>query len=179
TIKYSKPVTTMRMFLDGLDRASTPVPLDRRCLAALGPRMLDLCAERTRGALPYFVSADHTRFARERIGPDALLATEVACVLEADADRARATAREYAASFLNLRNYAGNLKRFGFTDVDVVDGGSDRLIDAVIPHGTADEIAAAVREHLAAGADHVCLQPVGVDGIPRQEWAALASALLR
>jgi probable F420-dependent oxidoreductase len=178
TAEYARPLTTMRTFLDGLDAADTPVPRDQRCLAALGPRMLDLCAQRTRGALPYFVPVDHTRFARAQMGPDPLLATELACVLDADADRARATAREYATLYLGLRNYAGNLKRFGFTDEDCANGGSDRLIDAVIPHGSVDQIAGVVHEHLAAGANHVCLQPIGVDGIPRQEWAALASALI-
>lgn len=178
TAVYEKPLTKMRNFLDGLDTADPPVPRDHRCLAALGPRMLDLCAQRTLGALPYFVPVQHTRFARQRIGGSALLATELACVLDTDADRARAAARSYASTYLGLSNYTGNLKRFGFTDQDIADGGSDRLIDAVVPHGTAEEIADLVAEHLAAGADHVCLQPVGVSGIPRREWTALASALL-
>ncbi len=175
---YEKPLTTMRNFLDGLDRAQPPVPRDERCLAALGAKMLDLSAQRTLGALSYFVSAEHTRFARRQMGEDALLATELACVLDSDLARARAAARNYAALYLGLRNYTGNLKRFGFTDHDLADGGSDRLIDAVVPHGTAEEIAEVVAEHLAAGADHVCLQPVGVKGIPRAQWSALARALI-
>lgn len=175
---YEKPLTTMRNFLDGLDRAQPPVPRDERCLAALGAKMLDLSAQRTLGALSSFVSAGHTRFARRQMGEDALLATELACVLDSDLARARAAARSYAALYLGLRNYAGNLKRFGFTDHDLADGGSDRLIDAVVPHGTAEEIAEVVAEHLAAGADHVCLQPVGVKGIPRAQWSALARALI-
>jgi probable F420-dependent oxidoreductase len=140
--------------------------------------MLDLSAERSLGALTYFVPVEHTRFARERIGNSALLATELACVLETDAERARAKARRYAQLYLGLRNYVSNLLKFGFTNEDVADGGSDTLIDAIVPHGTANEIAAVVRAHLAAGADHVCLQPVGVSGIPREEWTALASALI-
>ncbi len=178
TAVYEKPLTTMRNFLDGLDRAQPPVPREERCLAALGPKMLDLSAERALGALSYFVPAEHTRFARHRMGEAALLATELACVLDRDAERARATARNYARLYLGLRNYTGNLKRFGFTDRDTADGGSDRLIDAIVPHGGAEQIAEAVAEHLAAGADHVCLQPVGVSGVPREEWSALASALI-
>ena len=147
----------MRGFLDGLDAAPTPVPRDRRCLAALGPRMLALSAERSLGALTYFVPVEHTRFAREQMGSAALVATELACVIDDDAERARATAREYAQTYLALRNYTSNLRRFGFSEADIENGGSDRLIDAVIPHGTAAEIAAVVRAHLDAGADHVCL----------------------
>jgi probable F420-dependent oxidoreductase len=175
---YSKPLSTMREFLDGLDAADTPVPRDERCLADLGPKMLDLSAERSLGALSYFVPVEHTRFARGRMGDSALLATELACVLDTDVERARAKARPYAQRYLGLRNYASNLLRFGSTNEDLADGGSDRLIDAIVPHGGAEEIAAVVRQHLDAGADHVCLQPVGVSGIPREEWSALASALI-
>ena len=177
TAEYAKPLTTMRRFLDGLDEAAVPIPPEGRCLAALGPKMLELCAERTRGALPYFVPVEHTRFARERLGPGPLLATEVACVVDTEPDRARATARKYAATYLGLRNYTDNLRRFGFTDEDLRDGGSDRLIDAVVPQGSAKEIATVVAAHLDAGADHVCLQPVGVQGLPQVEWTALAAAV--
>ena len=176
---YSHPLTTMRRFFDGLDGAAAPVPRDERCVAALGPKMLDLCAERSRGTLTYFTPVEHTRFARERVGEHALVATELACVLDTDVDRARATAREYAELYLGLRNYTSNLLRFGFTEQDIAGGGSDRLIDAIIPHGTAEEIAAAAREQLDAGADHVCLQTVGISGIPREQWTALAAALIR
>ena len=179
TGEYSAPLSTMRDFFDGLDGAAMPVPRDERCAAALGPRMLDLSAQRSLGTLTYFVPVEHTRFARERIGEHALIATELACVVETDADRARAKARNYASLYLGLSNYTSNLRRFGFTDEDIAQGGSDRLIDAIIPHGTGDEIAAVARQHLNAGANHVCLQPVGVDGVPREEWTALASALIR
>jgi probable F420-dependent oxidoreductase len=179
TSDYSRPLATMRAFLDGLDGAATPVPREGRCLAALGSKMLDLCAQRSLGTLTYFTPIEHTRFARGRIGEHALVATELACVVDTDADRARATARSYAELYLGLRNYTSNLRRFGFTDEDIADGGSDALIDAIIPHGTADQIAAVARAHLDAGADHVCLQPVGVSGIPHEEWTALASALIR
>jgi probable F420-dependent oxidoreductase len=177
TSDYSRPLSAMREFLDGLDSAETPVPREERCLAALGPKMLDLSAQRSLGAHTYFVPVEHTRFARERVGETALVAPELACVVDPDTDRARARARTYAAMYLRLRNYTSNLLRFGFTYADIADGGSDRLIDTIIPHGTADEIAAAARRHLDAGASHVCLQPVGISGIPREEWTALASAL--
>ncbi|HEY3727277.1 MAG TPA: LLM class F420-dependent oxidoreductase [Solirubrobacteraceae bacterium] len=174
---YSRPLASMRAFLDGLDGSDPPVPQDHRCLAALGPRMLDLSAERSLGAHSYFVPIQHTLSARQRLGPGRLLAPELACVVDTDTERARAKARQYAKLYLGLRNYTGNLRNFGFTDQDIGDGGSDKLIDAIVPHGTADQIAAVVREHLSAGADHVCLQPVGTRGIPVAEWTALAEAL--
>jgi probable F420-dependent oxidoreductase len=173
---YSRPLSAMRSFLDGLDQAAVPLPPDRRCLAALGPKMLDLAAGRSRGAHTYFVPVQHTRAARERLG-DGLLATELACVVDADPNSARAKARRYAELYLGLSNYTSNLLKYGFTEQDIADGGSDRLIDAIIPHGTPEQITAAAQAHLDAGADHVCLQPVGVSGTPRAEWSALASAL--
>lgn len=176
TSQYTKPLTAMREFLDGLDAAAVPVPRERRCLAALRPKMLELSAQRALGAHPYFVPVEHTRAARARLGSAPLLAPELACVLDDDPGSARAKARDYARMYLALRNYVGNLLHFGFTE-DVADGGSDRLLDAVVPQGTADAIAAAAREHLSAGANHVCLQTVGVSGVPRAEWTALASAL--
>jgi probable F420-dependent oxidoreductase len=177
TSDYTRPLSTMKSFLDGVDHAEAPIPTDRRCLAALGPKMLDLCRERSRGAHTYFVPVAHTRAARERLGDDRLIATELACVVDPDAESARAKARGYAKMYLGLSNYTSNLLQFGFTEQDIADGGSDRLIDAIVPHGTAGQIASVVSEHLAAGADHVCLQPVGTQGIPRAEWTALAEAL--
>jgi probable F420-dependent oxidoreductase len=178
TRQYRKPLTAMREFFDGLDAAQPPVPRDGRIAAALGPKMLDLAAERSLGTHPYFTPVEHTRFARERIGPDALVVPELAVVVEPDPETARALAREYAASYLERSNYTRNLLAFGFTEADVADGGSDRLIDAVIPHGTPEAIAAAVQEHLDAGADHVCLQPLGHGGAPVEDYRALADALL-
>ncbi len=177
TSHYSKPLAAMQAFLDGVDAAAAPVPRTRRCLAALGPKMLELSAERSLGAHTYFVPVDHTRAARKRLGETAILAPELACVLDSDVESARAKARTYAALYLGLRNYANNLLNHGFDHLDIADDGSDRLIDAIIRHGGADEIAAAARQHIDAGADHVCLQTVGVAGIPRAEWRALASAL--
>ena len=178
TSEYRRPLTTMRKFLDGLDASPDPPPVDGRCLAALGPNMLDLAGERAAGTHTYFVPVEHTRFARERLGPGELVAPELACVVDTDADRARTVARGYAKMYLGLRNYTQNLLKFGFTEADISDGGSDRLIDAVIPHGTAEQIAEVVRAHLDAGADHVCVQPLGELGIPRESWTALAKVLV-
>jgi probable F420-dependent oxidoreductase len=179
TSDYRRPLTAMRAFLDGLDAAPAPVPRAERCLAALSPRMLDLAAERTAGTHTYFVPVAHTRSVRQRLGPGPLIAAEVACVVETDAARAREVARRYAATYLGLRNYRRAALAAGFGEEDLAGGGSDRLIDAVVPHGDAGRIAEAVRAHLDAGADHVCLQPLGEEGIPRASWTALAGALLR
>ncbi|MBV9819285.1 MAG: TIGR03620 family F420-dependent LLM class oxidoreductase [Solirubrobacterales bacterium] len=176
TSDYARPLTAMRRYLDGLDGAPRPVPADRRCLAALGPKMLDLSAERSLGTHPYFTPPEHTRFARQRVGA-ALVAPELACVLDTDATRARETAREYARRYLGLSNYTSNLLRFGFDESDLQHGGSDRLIDAVVPQGSAERLAAAVGAHLDAGADHVCVQTVGVRGVPAGEWSELAAVL--
>ena len=122
----------MREYFDALD-----VPREELIAAALGPKMLDLAAERSLGTHPYFTPPEHTRFARERVGPDAVVAPELAVVVDTNADRARKVARSYAKTYLRLRNYTSNLIKFGFTEADIADGGSDRLIDTVIPHGDA------------------------------------------
>jgi len=176
TSDYAHPLGSMRDFLDRLDAASTPIPADRRCLAALAPKMLALAVQRSLGTHTYFVPVEHTRYVRERFGAGPLIATELACVLDTDTDRARETARRYAKLYLGLGNYTSNLLRHGFDEADIADGGSDRLIDAVVPHGTAEEIADVARAHLDAGADHVCLQPVVVSGVPREQWGALSAA---
>jgi probable F420-dependent oxidoreductase len=178
TSEYRRPLRTMRAFLDGLDASSTPPPADERCLAALGPKMLDLAGERTAGTHPYFTTVEHTRFARERLGSGKLVAPELACVVETDPVRAKAVARDYAKLYLGLSNYTKTLLDFGFTERDLADGGSDRLIDAVIPQGAAEQIAEVARAHLEAGADHVCLQPLGEQGIPQNSWTTLANALI-
>jgi probable F420-dependent oxidoreductase len=178
TSDYRRPLTSMRAFLDGLDASPTPPPAAERCLAALGPKMLDLAGERSAGTHSYFVPVEHTRFARGRLGPGKLVAPELACVVESDPVRSRAVAREYAQLYLSLRNYTNNLLDFGFTERDIADGGSDRLIDAIVPQGSAGQIAEVVHAHLEAGADHVCVQPLGEPGIPRASWMALAAALL-
>ena len=175
---YAKPLAKMRDFFDGLDAAERPVPRDERVAAALGPKMLELAARRSLGTHPYFTTPEHTRFARERVGPTALVAPELAVVVETDAEVGRREARAYAAGYLTRRNYTNNLLRFGFTEHDFADGGSDRLIDAVVPHGSAERIAEAVHAHVEAGADHVCLQPLGHGAAPLDDYRALARALL-
>ena len=177
TSHYRKPLTAMREFLDGVDAAPEPIPSDRRSLAALGPKMLDLSAERTLGALPYFVPVEHTADARRRLGVGPFLAPEIAVAVEAAHERGRSLAREYAASYLGLTNYTSNLLRYGFTEDDLRDGGSDRLIDAVVPHGSPEHLAAVVRAHFDAGADHVAIQAIGESGVPRRGWTELAQLL--
>ena len=178
TSEYTKPLTTMRRFFDGLDAAPEPVPRHERIAAALGPRMLELAAARSLGTHPYFVPAAHAEIAREAVGPDRHVATEVAVVVETDPETARRKAREYAARYLASSNYTNNLERLGYTEADFADGGSDRLIDDVVPHGSAAALADAVRAHLDAGADHVCVQPVGHGPDPADDYRALAAALL-
>jgi probable F420-dependent oxidoreductase len=177
TSDYKRPLSAMRAFLDGLDGADPPLPREERVLAALRPKMLELSSERALGAHPYFVPVEHTRAARAVLGEDAILAPELACVVGSDSRRGWEAARQFAATYLRLSNYTGNLLQFGFTEQDLADGGSDRLIDAIVPHGSAEEIVAVAHAHLEAGANHVCLQAVGVEGIPREEWSALAAAL--
>jgi probable F420-dependent oxidoreductase len=174
TSDYTRPLTTMRAFFDGLG----DVPADERIAAALGPKMLQLAAERSLGAHTYFVPPEHTRRARELLGPDPVFAPVVAVVVERDSETARAIAREYAAGYLARRNYTANLKRLGYGDDDLADGGSDRLIDTVIPHGSAADIAVAINAHFEAGANHVCLQPLGHGPHPADDYRALAAELI-
>lgn len=177
TSDYTRPLATMRRFYDGLDAASQPVPRDRRCQAALGDKMLQMSAERGLGAHSYFIPVEHTRHARSVLGSGPLLAAELACALDTDPVSGAAAARRYAALYLGLSNYTNNLRRFGYTNEEIADGGSDRLIGDVVPHGSAGQIASVVRAHWAAGADHVCVQPVGNRGVPEREWTELAREL--
>ena len=180
---YGRPVPTMRAYLDEMDRAQFQgVPPDQepqRVLAALGPAMLRLAARRSSGAHPYFVPVEHTARARELLGPDAFLAVEQAFVLERDPDRARRIARRHTAGYLQAANYADNLRRLGYGDDDLAGGGSDRLVDDVVVWGPMDNLARRVQEHLAAGADHVCLQALTADPgtLPWREWRAAAALL--
>jgi probable F420-dependent oxidoreductase len=176
---YRKPYSKMVEYLDALDAAG--LAPERRILAALGPRMLELSRDRSAGAHPYFTTAEHTAEARATIGPDRLLAPEVAVVLEADAEAARATARQYTAGYLTLPNYTNNLRRFGWTDDDFADGGSDRLVDAVIPWGTAEQVAAGLEKHYRAGADEVAIQVLNggdASSFPAEAFRALAAILI-
>lgn len=179
---YDKPYSTMVAYLDAMDRgmyfAVAPSSPPNRVLAALGPKMLRLAAERGLGAHPYFVPVEHTAVAREAMGAGPLLAPEQAVVFETDADKAREIARRHMATYLRLPNYTNNLRRLGWTDDDIV-GASDRLVDAIVAWGTLDDIAARVRAHLAAGADHVSVQVLPADpaGLPMAEWRELATVL--
>lgn len=181
TPQYARPYSAMVAYLDALDAAPVPVPASRRVLAALGPKMLRLAAERSLGAHPYLVTVEHTAQAREGLGPDALLAPELMVVLDTDLDRARTTARTTLARYLALPNYTGNLLRLGFTEDDFAGGGSERLLDALFALGDVESAVARVDAYRGAGADHVALQVLtaedGQNGLPRAEWRALASAL--
>jgi probable F420-dependent oxidoreductase len=181
---YTKPYSKMVEYLDGMDAgfftASPPTTPTHRALAALGPKMLKLAAERTDGAHPYFIPVEHTAFAREQMGPAAKLYPEQAVVLETDAGRAREIARGHMSTYLTLPNYTNNLKRFGWTDADLADGGTDALVDAIVAWGDEAAIAERVAAHHAAGADHVCIQvlPAEPTKAPLDEWRRLAPALL-
>jgi probable F420-dependent oxidoreductase len=176
---YRRPLSAMRSYLDALDAAPDAVPADERLLAALGPRMLALAAERACGAHPYLVDPGHTLTARAALGPGPLLAPELKVVLDDDPARARAVARAHLASYLELPNYTSNLRRVGYTDDDLADGGSDRLVDGVVAHGDVAAIVRRAREHVDAGADHICIQVLTADRreVPAEAWRALAPAL--
>jgi len=159
TQEYRKPYDVLTEYLDALDEAK--VPTSRRVLAALGPKVLKLAAERSAGAHPYLTTPEHTGTARELIGPTVFLAPEHKVVLSTDPDEARRIGRERVEFYLDLRNYVSNWKRLGFTEKDVAKPGSDRLIDAVVAYGTPDDIARRLNQHLEAGADHVAIQVLG------------------
>ncbi|MEU7764872.1 LLM class F420-dependent oxidoreductase [Nocardia sp. NPDC049190] len=161
TGEYRKPYDALVEYLDELDAAG--VPTQRRAVAALGPRVLKLAAERSAGALPYYVPSAHTAQARATIGPNALLATENKVVLTDDTSEAHSIADGTVGFYLGLTNYVSNLRRFGFTDADLSMPPSDRLFDAVVAHGTPEQVVARLTEHLDAGADHVGLQVLGDD----------------
>jgi probable F420-dependent oxidoreductase len=174
TQEYQRPYAKLVSYLDELD--DLKVPADGRVLAALGPRVLLLAAERTAGAHPYLVTPEHTRWARQILGEGPLLAPDQKVVLETDPERARAIARPRVEHpYLGLTNYLSNLRRLGFTDADFADGGSDALVDALVVHGDADTLARGVTAHLDAGADHVAVQALGPDPLPALR--ALAGSL--
>jgi len=181
---YGRPVESMRAYLDAMAAApygapepDPPVPL---VLAALGPRMLELAAERADGAHPYFVPVEHTLFARQRLGPEPFLVVEQTAVLATDPSEGRRVGRAFAKNYLALPNYANNLRRLGWDDADLANGGSDRLIDAVIAWGGVDAVADRVRAHLSAGADQVCVQlRIDQSSSPALDgYAELGAALL-
>ncbi|KAB2591105.1 LLM class F420-dependent oxidoreductase [Streptomyces arboris] len=178
--QYAKPYSAMVAYLDALDAATPSVEPGERVLAALGPKMLKLAADRSLGAHPYLVTTEHTAEAREALGPDALLAPELTVVLDTDPDRARTTARNMLEMYLQLPNYTANLLRLGFAGSDFEGGGSVRLLDALFALGDAEHVKSRTREYLDAGADHVALQVLtaeeGGAGLPRAQWRELAEA---
>lgn len=181
---YGRPVATMRAYLEAMDTAGHegPAPAEPlpRVLAALRPAMLALAATHADGAHPYLVPVEHTRRARAILGPDKLLATELFVLLESDPVEAHAAGREALAWYLTLPNYADNLRWLGFGDDDLAGGGSDRLVDSLVAWGDEERIRERVLEHLEAGADHVCVQPIGrgADELGLDQLRALAPALL-
>jgi probable F420-dependent oxidoreductase len=161
---YEKPVPTMRRYLDGLYENPSNTTEWPVLIAALGPLMLKLAAERAAGAVPYNVTPEHTHEARAALGPDKLLVVEQKVCLETDPVAARALARRELHRYMTLTNYRNNWLRIGFTEADLADGGSDRFIDAMVLWGEAATISHGLRAHLEAGADQVCVQPVHADG---------------
>jgi probable F420-dependent oxidoreductase len=176
TKDYAKPYDTLVSYIDVL--IADGVPGRSMVLAALGPRMLRLAAERTAGAHPYLVPTSYTRQARQILGPEPLLAVEHKAVIEPDPGAARAIARPRVRPYLGLVNYTSNLRRLGWTDADLADPGSDALIDALVAHGARGRVAAQLTEHLTAGADHVCVQLLAEpDADPLDGYRHLAAAL--
>ena len=177
--RYAKPYSKMVEYLDALDAASPPYPAEARILAALRPRMLGLARDRAAGAHPYFVPVEHVAHAREALGPDAVIAAELAVVRDADPSTARQTARRHTGTYVTLANYTNNLRDLGFGDDDFVAAGRDRLVDALVAWGDDDAIAARVAGMREAGADHVCIQVIRPDDeLPLADWRALAPALV-
>jgi probable F420-dependent oxidoreductase len=175
--RYRKPLAATASFLDGLDAAPRPVPIEGRVLAALGPKMLALSASRTRGAHPYLVTPEHTAYARSILGQRPLLLPEQAVILCDTRDAARRIGTDTLRAYLSMPNYANNLLRCGFSEDDVAQV-SDRLFDALIAWGDEEAIMRRVAEHQAAGADHVCVQVLTEDptAFPREEWRRIAAA---
>ncbi|OSC23806.1 LLM class F420-dependent oxidoreductase [Mycobacterium vulneris] len=173
--EYQKPYNALREYLDRLDDYG--VPANRRVVAALGPQVLKLAARRSAGAHPYLTTPEHTAQARELMGPAAFLAPEHKVVLTTDAEKARAVGRKALDVYFNLANYRNNWKRLGFTEDEVTRPGSDRLVDALVAYGTADQIAARLKQHLDAGADHVPVQVLTRDENLVSALAELAGPL--
>lgn len=176
TQEYQKPYDALVSYLDALDDGG--VPVERRVLAALGPKVLKLSADRSAGAHPYLTTPEHTAEAHAILGPDKILAPEHKVVLESDPVKAREIGRPPVNNpYLHLRNYTNNLKRLGYSEEEIADGGSDRLIDALVAHGDADSIARRLRQHLDAGASHVTLHSLPDGDDPSRTYREVAAAL--
>jgi len=176
--RYERPYGKVASYLDELDAAQPPVPQEARAVAALGPRMLALAGQRARGAHPYLVTPEHTRQAREILGPGPLLAPEQTVVLETDPEKARTVARQVLSFYFVAQNYTNNWLRLGFSPDDFDGVASDRLVDALVAWGDVDTVLARIDEHLQAGADHVCVQVIDpAGGIPLAGYRTLGAAL--
>jgi len=162
--RYDKPLATMRAYLDGLNKDFPEGKDAPVALAALGPKMLELSAQRTLGALPYNVTPKHTALAAKILGPNKMLAVEQKVTIETDPAKARALGRKELSRYMVLDNYRNNWLREGFSEADLANGGSDKFIDAMCLWGDADTVRKGLRAHFDAGATHVCLQPVHEDG---------------
>jgi probable F420-dependent oxidoreductase len=182
--QYEKPVPRMRAYLDAMDKAIyrsvPPASKPLRVLAALRPKMLELAGQRADGAHPYNVNPEHTERARKILGGDRYLCPEQAVILETNPGKARKIGRDFLGFYLKAPNYANNLLWLGFNENDFQNGGSDRLIDSIIAWGDLDAIRNRIREHHAAGANHVCIQVLTADphALPLREWRELASVLI-
>jgi probable F420-dependent oxidoreductase len=178
-LTYERPLKKMAGYLDELDAAPHPVPKAERILASLGPKSLEQAGKRACGTHPYFVPPEHTRIARQALGPQAVVAPEQMVVLETDPARAREIARPLIDRYLHAPNYTNNLLRLGYTEADFSAGGSDKLVDAIVARGDAETVMERVQEHLAAGADHVCIQVLTEtpQAIPMAGWRQLAKVL--
>jgi probable F420-dependent oxidoreductase len=180
---YTKPLSTMSAYLDRMDAAPfsahAPTARDRRLLAALGPKMLALAATKADGAHPYLVTPDHTAAARPILGPGKILAPDQKVLLETDPSEARRISRMHLSGYLSQPNYRNSFLRQGFALDELDDGGSDRLVDAIVAWGSIDTVVARVRAHRDAGADHVAVQvlPRDMGHLPLTEWRAVADAL--
>jgi probable F420-dependent oxidoreductase len=175
--RYRKPLAAAAAYLDALDRAPTPLPRDATVLGAISPKMVEIARTRTAGVHSFVVTPEHTALARQALGPSALLLPQQMVAVTTDPDQAHAIARETLGYYLQLPNYANNLRRIGFGDEDFADGGSNRVLDALVAWGSLGDIAARVREHRDAGANHVCVQVLADPSHVRAHWRALAPAL--
>ncbi len=174
--EYRRPVTAMRGYLDALDQIHIQPALEVQSptvLAALGPKMIELAGQRTSGAFPYNTTPEHTQRARQILGPDKWLCAEQKVLFTKDAGTARNVARQAMAFYLPLSNYRANWLRIGFTEDDLGNGGSDRFLDAMVAWGDEKAIRARIKAHIDAGASHVCIQPLRVDGQPGPDYDAM------
>ncbi|MEV6411281.1 TIGR03620 family F420-dependent LLM class oxidoreductase [Kribbella sp. NPDC051718] len=181
---YTSPVDAVSEYLDELAKEPSPLAKERMLLGALGPKMAQLAADRTAGIHPFLVSPEYTARMRAQLGADAFIAPHQAVVFSTDAEQARAVAREQLGMFIGFDAYRNNLRLLGYTDSDLVPGGSDRLIDALVAWGDDEAIARRLREHLDAGADHVAVQVLPAaeqadgDGLPLEDWRRLTNLAL-